>query len=175
MSTAEPSPWVVRFASLIQAGGAVLDLACGGGRHTRFLLDRGHPVTAVDRDTSALGEVSGAEVIEVDLEDGRAFPLAGRRFAAVVVTRYLHRPILPDLVAAVATGGVLIYETFASGQERYGRPTCADFLLNPGELLDVVRPALRVLAYEDLTLDEPSPSVMQRICARRPHPLVASC
>lgn len=154
---------------MVPSGGAVLDLACGAGRHTRFFLDRDHPVTAVDRDTSLLGDLThpALTVVEEDLEDGRPFPLAGQRFAAVVVTRYLHRPLLPDLVAAVAPGGLFVYETFAAGQEAYGRPTNPDFLLNPGELLDLVRGELRVVAYEDLTVDEPAPSVVQRICARR--------
>ncbi len=154
---------------MVPPGGAVLDLACGAGRHTRFFLDRGHPVTAVDRDTSPLGGLThpALTVRDEDLEADRPFPLAGQRFAAVVVTRYLHRPLLPDLVAAVAAGGLFVYETFAAGQEAYGRPTNPDFLLNPGELLDLVRGELRVLAYEDLTVDEPAPSVIQRICARR--------
>jgi SAM-dependent methyltransferase len=154
---------------MVPPGGAVLDLACGAGRHTRFFLDRGHPVTAVDRDTSLLGDVThpALTVVEEDLEGGRPFPLAGSRFAAVVVTRYLHRPLLPDLVAAVAPGGLFVYETFAAGQEAYGRPTNPEFLLNPGELLELVRGELRVVAYEDLTVAEPAPSVIQRICARR--------
>jgi SAM-dependent methyltransferase len=155
---------------MVPPGGSVLDLACGGGRHTRFFLEGGHHVTAVDRDTSGLGGLThpALTVVEADLEDGRPFPLAGQRFDGVVVTRYLHRPLLPDLVAAVAPGGVLIYETFAAGQEAYGRPTNPEFLLNPGELLEAVRGSLRVLAYEDLTVDEPAPSAVQRICARRP-------
>lgn len=165
-----PSPWVVRFAPLIEPGGPVLDVACGGGRHTRLFLDRGHPVTAVDRDVSGLGATGeAAEVLEADLEDGSPFPLAGRAFAGVVVTRYLHRPLFPALLAALRRpGGVLIYETFAAGQERHGRPTCPDFLLQPGELLEVAAAAgLRVVAYEDLTVEEPVPAVIQRICARR--------
>ena len=167
--TDQPSPWVARFAPMVPPGGAVLDLACGAGRHTRFFLERGHPVTAVDRDTSLLGDLThpALTVLEEDLEDGRPFPLAGRRSPPWWCTRYLHRPLLPDLVAAVAPGGLFVYETFAAGQEAYGRPTNPDFLLNPGELLDLVRGELRVLAYEDLTVDEPAPSVIQRICARR--------
>jgi SAM-dependent methyltransferase len=164
----DPSPWVVRFAGLIPADGEVLDLACGGGRHTRYLLERGHRVVAVDRDVSGVADLAGAdevEVVEVDLEDGRPFPLAGRRFAGVVVTNYLHRPLLADLVAAVARGGVLIYETYARGQERLGRPTNPDFLLRRGELLDAVRGELTVVAYEDLTDDRPAR--VQRICAVR--------
>jgi SAM-dependent methyltransferase len=147
----------------------VLDVACGGGRHTRWFLERGYRVTAVDRDTSALGDLAGRaglEVVECDLEAGDVFPFAAGAFAGVVVTNYLHRPILGDIVAAVADGGVLIYETFALGQERFGRPHNPDFLLRPGELLDAVRGRLRVVAYEDLVLDEPQPRAVQRIAAR---------
>jgi SAM-dependent methyltransferase len=166
-----PSPWVVRFALLVPPGGSVLDLAAGRGRHTRFFLEWGHRVVAVDRDISGLADLEGHEEIEVldaDLEDGGPFPLSGRRFEGVVVTNYLHRPLLPDLVAAVAPGGVFIYETFARGHERFGLPTNPDFLLEPGELLEAVRGRLRVLAYEDLVLAEPRPAAVQRICAVLP-------
>lgn len=159
---------MTRFAPLVPREGEVLDVACGGGRHTRFFLERSHPVTAVDRDVSGIEGLAGhpgLEVIEVDLEDGQPFPLRGRRFAGVVVTRYLHRPILGDLVAAVAPGGVLIYETFARGQEQFGRPTQPEFLLRPGELLDSVRGVLRVVAFEDTIVDGPPPAAIQRICA----------
>ncbi len=165
-----PSAWVRRFAPLVPAGGAVLDLACGCGRHSRLFLAAGHPVTAIDRDTSGLADLAGQdglEAIAADLEDGRPFPLAGRRFAGVVVTNYLHRPLLPALVDAVAPGGLLIYETFARGNERFGRPSNPDFLLEPGELLEALRGRLRVLAYEDLVVEEPKPAAVQRICARR--------
>lgn len=145
----------------------MLDLACGGGRHTRVLLDRGHTVVAVDRDVSAVSGLGGRlEIVEADLEDGSRFPLAGRRFDGVVVTSYLHRPLLPALVEAVAPGGTLIYETFARGQERFGPPHNPDFLLRPGELLDAVRGRLRVVAYEDLVAEDP-PAALQRICATR--------
>lgn len=163
-----PSHWVTRFAGLVPAGGAVLDLACGGGRHTRLFLARSHPVTAVDIDLSGLAGLEGAaglETLEADLEDGRPFPLTGRRFAGIVVTNYLYRPLLPDLVAALAPGGVLIYETFARGNERFGKPRNPDHLLAPGELLEAVRGRLRVLAYEDLTVTTPRPAAVQRICA----------
>ena len=165
-----PSAWVARFAEAVPAGGLVLDLACGGGRHTRLFLDRGHPVLAVDRDLSGLadlGDHATLERLEVDLEDGRPFPLADRRFAGVVVTNYLFRPLLAPLVAAVEPGGVLIYETFARGNERFGRPSNPDFLLEPGELLEAVRGRLRVLAYEDLIVERPKPAAVQRICAAR--------
>lgn len=162
----DPSAWVERFVARIPAGGTALDLACGRGRHTRLLLARGHRVVAVDRDTSAVAGLDGAlEVVEVDLEDGRPFPLSGRRFDGVVVTAYLHRPLLGALVDAVAPGGTLIYETFSVDHARFGRPSNPDFLLRPGELLDVVRGHLRVVAYEDVVV--PGPAALQRICASR--------
>ena len=128
---------------------------------------------AVDRDLSGLGDLAGQpglETLEADLEDGRSFPLAGQEFAGVVVTNYLYRPLLPALVEAVAPGGALIYETFARGNERFGRPTNPDHLTKPGELLEMVRGALRVLAYEDLIVERPKPAAVQRICARREAP-----
>ncbi len=151
-------------------GGPVLDLACGAGRHTRLFLSRGHPVVAVDLDTSHLADLadaSGLEIREADLEDGGPFPLTERRFAGIVVTNYLYRPLFPALIQAVAPDGVLIYETFAKGNERFGRPRNPDHLLDPGELLEAVRGRLRILAYEDLTVEAPRPAVVQRICARR--------
>lgn len=166
----EASPWVRRFSIDVPPGGTVLDLACGVGRHVRHFLGRGHPVVAVDRDLSGLadlGAAPGLERIETDLEDGSPFPLAGRRFAGVVVTNYLFRPHLPDLMAVVGDGGLLIYETFALGNEHFGRPRNPDHLLRPGELVEAVRGQLRVLAYEDLLVEKPKPAALQRICARR--------
>ena len=166
----DPSPWVVRFAGLTPSGGEVLDVACGSGRHTRLFLERGHRVVAVDRDLSGLADLAAhprLERVEADLEQGGPFVLAGRSFAAVVVANYLHRPLLPSLVAAVDAEGVFIYETFAAGNERFGRPRNPDFLLEPGELLDAVRGRLRVIAYEDVVVDRPSPAAVQRICAIR--------
>jgi SAM-dependent methyltransferase len=150
----------------VPAGGTVLDLACGGGRHTRFFLGLGHPVVAVDRDVSGV-QGCGAEVIEADLEADLPFPLAGRQFGGVVVTNYLHRPLLHPLLTMIANGGVLIYETFAAGNERFGRPRRPDFLLQPNELLRAVRAGFRVVSYEDVTVDEPRPAAVQRICAVR--------
>ena len=165
-----PSPWIERFAHDVPEADPVLDLACGAGRHVRLFLGLGRTVVAVDRDLSGLRDLDPAaqlERLEVDLEDGRPFPLAGRRFAGVVVTNYLFRPLLPALVAAVAEGGLLIYETFALGNETFGRPRNPDHLLRPGELLEAVRGQLRVLAYEDLIVERPKPAAVQRICARR--------
>lgn len=172
----QPSPWVARFAALIPAG-EVLDLACGGGRHARLLAARGHRVLAVDRDGAALAQLAGDGIrtLQLDLEDGAPpgpdWPLQPGRYAGIVVTNYLHRPLLPALAASLAPGGVLIYETFARGNERFGKPSNPDFLLQPGELLELARSAapapLRVLAFEQGQVDAPQPAVLQRICAQR--------
>lgn len=130
---------------------------------------RGHRVFAVDRDAHAVDALRIDPRISATRSDIEAgpWPYAGRVFGAVVVTNYLHRPLLPTVVASVADGGVLLYETFAHGNERFGRPTNPDFLLRPGELLDAVRGELRVIAYEDVTIETPRPAALQRICARR--------
>ena len=162
-----PSSWVCRFAPLIGAGGAVLDVACGGGRHARYLAGLGYRVEATDRDSAALRELAdcaGVTTLAHDLE-GAAWPYAGRQFDGIVVTNYLHRPLFSHLLAAVAPGGVLIYETFALGNERYGRPRNPEFLLNPGELLKVAHGHLEVIAYENLAVDMPRPAFVQRMCA----------
>ncbi|HJN20686.1 MAG: class I SAM-dependent methyltransferase [Alphaproteobacteria bacterium] len=160
---AAPSFWVVRFASLIVPGGPVLDLACGSGRHADVFLERGHPVTAVDRDISRL--MAPATAVTADLE-ADPWPFAGAAFAGVVVTNYLHRPLFPEIIAALAPGGVLIYETFAEGNERHGRPSNPDFLLRHGELLEIATMGgLRVFAYEDLEVSGPQPACVQRLCA----------
>ena len=155
-----PSDWVARFAAAVPAGGPVLDLACGTGRHSRFFLERGHPVTGVDRYSAGVADLLGREdftLIEADLESGGAWPIETAEFAAVVVANYLYRPILPDIVRAVVEGGVLIYETFAEGNAR--------FLLRPGELLRAVDGSLTVIAYEHGEVARPA--LVQRICAVR--------
>ncbi len=173
MNTNTPSPWIVRWAPLIADGRPVLDVAAGRGRHVELMAGRGHPVTAVDRNVSALVERFGAapdgiRIIDADLEGGRPWPLPGETFAAVIVTNYLHRPLFADLLAALEPGGVLLYETFMVGQERHGKPTNPDFLLRDGELLDVARAGgLSVVAYEAGPEPEPRPAVRQRIAARR--------
>ena len=161
-----PSPWIVRWAGAIRPGGTVLDLACGSGRHVRYLAARGLRVTAVDRDRDALALSRGvaAELIEADLEAG-PWPLPGRRFDAVVVTNYLWRPLLPAVVDSIAEDGLLLYETFALDQQRFGRPTNPDFLLRPGELLSAAH-GLHVIAYEDGVLASPERRV-QRLAAWR--------
>jgi SAM-dependent methyltransferase len=165
-----PSPWVQRWSALVPAGASVLDVACGSGRHVRWFADRGCRVTGVDRDAAALATLAGvAETVVADIEDG-PWPFAGRRFAAVVVTNYLWRPLLPAIVEAVDEGGVLICETFARGNETVGRPSNPDFLLRPGELLQAAG-SLRVVAYEDGFLSAPERFV-QRIAAVRERPEV---
>jgi SAM-dependent methyltransferase len=154
---------VRRWATLIRPGGHVLDLACGRGRHVRWLTAQGFAVTGVDRDTAALESLRGIAQLRVADLEGAPWPLTGQRFDAVVVTNYLWRPLWPDLLAALAEGGVLIYETFADGNQSVGKPSRADFLLRHGELLDVAR-SLRVVAYEDGYL-EPPPRYVQRIAA----------
>jgi len=170
LHTDTPSAWVWRWAELVPAGGRVLDVATGGGRHARWFAARGHPVDAVDRDAAALAEFAGVPGITAtcaDLESG-PWPYAGRTFAGIVVANYLHRPLFPHLLAALAPGGVLIYETFAAGNGKYGRPANPEFLLQPGELLEVVRGRLRVVAYEDVFVTEPRPAMVQRLCAVNP-------
>ncbi len=166
----DPSPWVLRWAPLIAPGGTVLDLACGAGRHARSLAARGHPVLALDRDRAALAGLAGVNGIEPvvsDLEDGSPWPLADRRFAAVVVVNYLHRPLFAALAGALADGGVLVYETFAMGNERFGKPSNPQFLLRPGELLEAFAGVLHVVAFEQGRVERPKPALIQRLCARR--------
>jgi SAM-dependent methyltransferase len=164
---AAPSAWVRRWAGWIRPGGAVLDVACGTGRHARFLAQLGFEVDAVDRDRALFEDPPpNVAVLEADLESG-PWPYAGRRFDGVVVTNYLHRPLLAALVESLERGGLLVYETFAAGNERFGKPSNPAFLLRAGELLDAVHGKLRVLAYEDLVVEEPRPAAVQRICARR--------
>jgi SAM-dependent methyltransferase len=160
------SDWVSRYAPVLVAPRNALDLACGGGRHTRLLVSRGYTVTAVDRDLSTLqaGGAGDFETVCADLE-GAAWPLRDRVFDLVVVTNYLHRPLFPAIIGAVAPGGSLIYETFAVGNERLGRPTNPDFLLGEDELIERVRGHLIVRAYEYGEVGVPKPAVVQRIFA----------
>ncbi len=165
----EPLPTIVRWATFVPTNGSVLDVAAGGGRHARLFAERGHAVLAVDREVTALlaNPHPRIEVLAADLV-GAPWPLPGRRFAAVVVTNYLWRPLLPTLVASVARGGVLLYETFAAGHERFGRPRNPDFLLLPDELLATVRGALDVVEFGQGEVGNPPTAVRQRLCARRP-------
>ena len=165
-----PSPWVVRHAQSIPARGKVLDLACGSGRHARFLAGLGYPVLAVDRDARALAGVStikGITTRQLDLE-GEEWPLAGQVFDGIVVTNYLWRPRLPDVLALLAPGGVLIYETFMVGNAAYGKPSNPDFLLQAGELRQLAAAAgLREVDYAEGYVASPKPAMRQAICAIR--------
>jgi SAM-dependent methyltransferase len=181
--TGSPSPWLERWATLLPATGTALDLACGAGRHLRWLADRGLRPTGIDRDAAALaacGDVAGAELIAADVENG-AWPCPGRAFDVVVVTNYLWRPLWPAILASLAPGGVLLYETFADGNQTVGKPSRPDFLLQPGELLRHCA-GLTVVGYEHGFLDAP-PRFVQRVAAVRPaaagdahprHPLPAA-
>jgi len=157
-----PSAWVTRWAPLI-AHGTVLDVACGTGRHTRFFLDRGLNVVALDRKPQ---QIPGARFVQADLEDGSPWPLAGERFEGVVVTKYLYRPLMGILKDSLSEGGVLIYETFMLGNERFGRPSNPEFLLRPGELLEAFK-GLVVKGFEESEVTEPKPAMIQRLCAVR--------
>ena len=160
-----PSDWIVRWSHLVPAGGSVLDVACGAGRHMRWFQRRGHAATGVDRAPAALAAAAAfGRTVQADIENG-PWPFRDERFDAVVVTHYLWRARLPDIVESVAPGGVLLYETFAAGNEAFGKPSRADFLLEPGELLRACA-QLQVVAYENGLLSEPA-RVVQRIAAVR--------
>lgn len=163
-----PSAWVRRWATPLPAGASVLDLACGSGRHLRWLAAQGLRLTGVDRDEAAVAPLRDmAEIVVADIESG-PWPLQGRRFDAVVVTHYLWRPLMPRIAESLVDGGLLIYETFAAGNGRYGKPSNPDFLLQPGELLRHFA-ALRVLGFEDGIEADP-PRCVQRLAARAEPP-----
>lgn len=172
-----PSPWLLRFLPDLPRAGSALDVACGNGRHLRCLRGHGLEVTGIDRDLGGVADLidtQGVTLIDADLEIGAPWPVAGRVFDVVIVTNYLWRPLFPELIASVAPGGWLIYETFARGHERYGRPTNPDFLLEAEELLTVTAGHLVPRAYEQADcLDQPTPAapprraLVQRLAARR--------
>ncbi len=170
-----PSVWVRRYAAGIAAGGSILDVACGSGRHSRYFGTRGYRVTAVDRDVERLDSLGRSaadhehplEIITADLETD-PWPFADREFDGIVVTNYLHRPHFPLLTAALAPGGMLLIDTFAAGNERFGRPRNPAFLLQPGELLHAFSAALRIVAYEHGAITTPRLAIRQRLCARKP-------
>ncbi len=168
--TEAPSDWVRRWSPLAPPGSTVLDVACGAGRHLRWMHEHGHPAVGVDRSADAVAACAAwGDIHCADIEAG-PWPFTGRQFGAVIVTNYLWRPLLPILVDSVAPGGVLIYETFASGNETVGRPARADFLLQPGELLAACA-ALRTVAYEDGFVDSPARFVQRIAAVREPaHP-----
>ena len=163
--TEPPSPWIQRWSHLVAPDSEVLDVACGAGRHMRWLAALGHRVLGVDASSAALALASvHGDTLLADLENA-PWPLPGRTFGAVVVTNYLWRPLWPALLDALAPGGVLLYETFALGQESIGKPSRPEFLLAPGELLQFSK-GLRTIAYEDGFLSGPDRFV-QRLAAVR--------
>ena len=177
LKVSEPSPWIVRFTPLVKAGGCVLDLACGGGRHSRYLLEQGCKVVALDRSIDAVADLSdnpACENICADLETDNAVfekpgELSGRHFDGIIVVNYLHRPLFNYFINALAPGGVLIYETFARGNEQFTRPRNPDHLLKSAELLNLAQGGLDVIAYEHGIVEKgPLLGVIQRICAIKP-------
>jgi len=162
MGPESPSEWVVRWAPLVKSG-PVLDVASGPGRHARLFAARGFEAVAVDR---APQQIPGVKFVQADLENGNPWPFAGQRFGAIVVTNYLHRPLFKSIEDSLGEGGVLIYETFMIGNERFGRPSNPDFLLRPGELVEAFS-SLEVQAFEEGEVARPKPAVTQRICAIR--------
>ncbi len=168
-ATTPPSPWVVNYADRVNDGSDILDLACGRGRHTRFFLERGCRVMAIDLNIEGLSDLMGdpgLAVLEVDLENG-PWPIGNAEFDAVVVTNYLWRPLFPRIRDAVRAGGLVIYETFAEGNERFGKPSNPDYLLKEGELNDWFSD-WKVLGYEHTEETDPRPAMVQRICAVKP-------
>jgi len=174
-TTQTPSPWIARFAPLIFPGGEVLDLACGAGRHARLLASMGYRVEAVDRDAEALAALAGVENVVTrcaDLENG-PWPYHGYGFDGIVVSRYLWRPLFPYLFGAINEGGILVYETFMEGQQRYGKPENPAHLLRVSEMLTLMHKRFTVIAFEQGESPGASgqPQVMQRICVRRGPPI----
>lgn len=167
----KPSRWVQRFLKGVKPGGSVLDVACGAGRHMRLALEMGYSVTGIDKDLSQVEDLADRKdvgLVEADLETGRPFPLKDMRYDGVIVTNYLHRPILGDIVGCVATDGVLIYETAAVGNESHTGPSNPDFLLKPNELITAALPELVIVAYENGIRSDRSPNVVARIAACGP-------
>ncbi len=162
------STWVQRYAHLARKQGTVLDVACGAGRHARFFAAMGMKVTGVDKNAAALAELTqyGIRTLWTDIESS-PWPFVGHSFDTVIVTNYLWRPLLPLIAACVMERGAIIYETFAQGNERYGKPANPDFLLAPDELMQHfgTKQGFEVIAYEDITLELPKPARVQRIAA----------
>lgn len=170
-STAKPRPskWVKKYSSLFPHPGPILDVASGGGRHTRYLLRKGYSVIAIDKNVLPLQNLKTPLLspVRVDLEAQAPWPFKPDSFGGVVVTNYLHRPIFQNIIDSLAKDGLLIYETFARGNEKFGKPSNPNYLLKPGELIRLTLNELHILSYEDITTDQPKPARLQRICARK--------
>lgn len=164
-----PSEWLLNHAQHIKPAGSVLDVAAGSGRNTRWLAQQGYKVEAVDRDQQALESMQGVENIHLHITDieNADWPYSGQEFDAILVCRYLHRPLFPLILQSLAPQGVLIYETFMQGHEAYGRPSNPDFLLRENELLEVFKNDLEVIAFEQGYFEKPKPGMLQRICAKK--------
>jgi SAM-dependent methyltransferase len=168
-----PSTWVQRFAPLVRTNGPVLDVACGGGRHTKFFLERGHPVVGIDKDLEHvcdLGTTPDVKLINFELENGSPLPVNKQKFSAIILIYYIYRPLFTELIELLEPGGLFICESFAHGDEVYHSPHNPDHLLANGELLDVVQSRLQVVAYEHGLVaspfpNRPFPGILQRICA----------
>jgi SAM-dependent methyltransferase len=164
-----PSSWIVKFAPLIKSQGLVLDLACGSGRHAKWLAQQGYQVDALDRDPIATSSMQGIDGIRIQLTDLETTepPSFEHSYDGIIVSRYLHRPLLTSLATILKPGGILIYETFMRGNERYGKPSNPDFLLMPDELLNTYSPLLNIISFEQGEVVEPKPAMLQRICAQK--------
>lgn len=166
------SPWIAKYAHLFPPRGVVLDVACGAGRHSVYLREMGHHMIAVDIDTGrfeARGMHGDIALIEADLE-GDGWPFRAASFAGIVVVNYLWRPLFPEIIAALKPGGVLLYDTFMQGNEKFGRPRNPDFLLAPGEFARVFGRSLEIIDAFEGDVAEPAPACRQMIAARKPHP-----
>ena len=162
----EPNKWVECYSSLIPFGKGVLDLACGSGRHTGMLLNNGYQVTAVDIDTTLVKQNFSNKklnIVKCDLETLSSWPFGKNSFLGIIVVNYLHRPLYSRIMESLEEGGVLIYQTFADGNSRYGKPKNPDYLLKRGELKTVFG-GMRIISYQHGYLSYPSQSVVQRIC-----------
>jgi len=163
----DPSVWVVTNSRYLVPNAKVLDLACGNGRHTKFLIEQGFDVTSVDINQNALNEVakiSKSRVLSADLENGE-WPFAERSFDGIVVTNYLHRPQLELITNTLTDRGLLIYETFMIGNERYGKPSNPAFLLRPNELNNIFAHSMLILKSEQGHIRFPKEATVQRVCA----------
>jgi len=171
-----PDPLLVKFSFFLKEKnleGPILDLACGNGRNGLFLAGLNLPVIFADRSGDALTEArksaeeKGLKALfwEVDLETGTN-PLKEEYYRAILVFRYLHRPLIPCIKKGIRKGGILIYETFTTEQTKYGRPHNPDYLLKPRELANWFRD-WQIIHYFEGLLDNPQ-RAMARIVCRKP-------